>query len=116
MKKQDLNNFMDKYRSIKNKILLRLGFTLFNKKGFVTVYLRDGKQVKSNPNRKTDYRLHDDSWVISKVSPEKERIKELHNKINKLKGSKVEHEVKLRQAYWDEIQTLKALTKPVTNA
>lgn len=112
MTKEELLN---KYRSAKNKVLLRLGFTLFNPRGYVTVKLENGQQVKSNPNRVKDYKLDDKGWAIYKVSPEKVRIKELHDKINKLKGSKAEHDVKLKQAYWNEIQALKALTKPVTS-
>jgi hypothetical protein len=47
-------------RVLKNRILLRLGFVMVNRHGF-TVYLKDGKQVCSNPNRKY-YSMDDKGW------------------------------------------------------
>lgn len=53
-----------KLRKMKNKMLLSLGFVLVNKHGF-TVYLKDGKQIKSNRRRKLDYSLDDKSWRVA---------------------------------------------------
>lgn len=49
---------------MKNKMLLSLGFVLVNKHGF-TVYLKDGKQIKSNKRRINDYSLDDKSWRVA---------------------------------------------------
>lgn len=53
------------FRMIKNHLLLYLGYTLVNRDGF-TVKLYKGKQVMSNPRRKTAYRLDHFSWKIVK--------------------------------------------------
>jgi hypothetical protein len=60
-----LNCVSAKFRTIKNKFLLKLGFTMFNQIGGVTVFLQDGKQIKSNPFRVNDYSMDDVGWVIA---------------------------------------------------
>ena len=57
---------MKKLIQLKNKILLKLGFTLINRRGLhiTTVKLRDGVQIKSNRRRKKDYSLDDKGWEI----------------------------------------------------
>ena len=49
----------------KNKLLLKLGFTLVNPYGH-TVRLVSGKQVWTNPKRTKPYSLDDPSWRIQK--------------------------------------------------
>lgn len=49
----------------KNKLLLKLGFTLVNPYGH-TVRLVNGEQVWSNPKRVKPYSLDDPSWRIYK--------------------------------------------------
>ena len=54
-------------RALRNKVLLWLGFTLINKRNphkVVTVSLKHGKQVKSNSNRITNYKMDDIGWKI----------------------------------------------------
>lgn len=54
-------------RALRNKVLLWLGFTLINKRNphkVVTVRLKHGKQVKSNSNRITNYKMDDTGWKI----------------------------------------------------
>ena len=57
---------MKKIRILINKTLLLLGFTLINRKGtkIVTVKFRGGRQIKSNRNRRFDYRMDDDGWRV----------------------------------------------------
>ena len=53
------------YYILRNKFWLWQGHTLFNPsrgKRIVTVYLKNGKQIRSNPNRYTDYSMDDPDW------------------------------------------------------
>lgn len=64
-----LDKLIIKIRQAKLRLYLRLGATLINKTPYskwVTVYLKDGKQIKSNPNRERDYKFDNDNWEVLK--------------------------------------------------
>lgn len=55
------------FRQLKFRLYLKLGATLINKteaSKWVTVYLRDGKQIKSNKWRTRDYSFDDKNWEV----------------------------------------------------
>lgn len=55
-------------RKTKNRMLLVLGFILQNRHNH-TVHLENGKQIRSNKNRKKKYSMDDKSWkVVGRVS------------------------------------------------
>ena len=62
------------YYILRNKLWLWQGYTLFNtsrgKKPFVTVYLKNGRQIRSNRNRLTDYSMDDPGWSKTTDFPE----------------------------------------------
>ena len=48
---------------LKNQILVRLGFVLINKQGFM-VMNHSGIQLRSNPRRTRRYSLDNDTWQL----------------------------------------------------
>lgn len=61
------------YYILRNKLWLHLGYKLLNRsKGrkIITVYLYNGKQVRSNPYRLTNYSMDDAGWVKATNFPE----------------------------------------------
>lgn len=54
----------DRMRTLRNKILLNLGFIFYNTTGKNWVVKRDGKQLKSNPFKKGNYSMDDYDWMV----------------------------------------------------
>jgi len=55
--------------------LLQLGYTLINNEGFTVTLGNDGKQMRSNPNRKRAYKFsHAYLWQILDVDSEHYRV------------------------------------------
>ena len=51
------------YTMIKNQILIKLGFVLISREGFM-VMNHSGIQLRSNPRRTRRYSLDDDTWKV----------------------------------------------------
>ncbi len=61
------------YYILRNKLWLHQGHKLVNRskgKKIVTVYLKDGKQIRNNKYRLTDYSMDDAGWAKATGYPE----------------------------------------------
>ena len=61
--KNKKRNFKETLTMLKNQILVRLGFVLVSREGFM-VMNHSGVQLRSNPRRTRRYKLDDDTWSV----------------------------------------------------